>query len=337
MWGAAHDPGFHATPWGDVHTPLAGLELISLYFLRLQLYLFEAPIPALVPAAVALLLAPRLSGFDRYLLTASALLVGLYWTYWHDGFFLGPRFMYPLAPALILWTARAWPMVRDRLSGAAVARRAVGFALVTSLPLAMVNVTLIRGQQYRNGLQTMRFDADKAARQQGITGALILVRESWGAEIMARLWTAGIGRGDSEQLYRRVDTCLLDLALLEVEAEDLHGADAMVRLTPLLRDTARVVPSGLSPDETQMALDGTVYPARCVERIRDDWQGFTLFTPTLLAGQDGNIFVRDLRERNHLLKGLGEGRPVYRLQPDGPQEGLPPRFVKLGDGLEDSQ
>jgi hypothetical protein len=118
MWGSAHDPGFHATPWGEVHTPLQGLELISLYFLRLQQYFLEAPLPGLLPAAIALIVARSLTAFDRYLVVAGGLLVGLYFAYWHDGYFLGPRFMYPLVPFLALSTARLLPALRRYIRAA---------------------------------------------------------------------------------------------------------------------------------------------------------------------------------------------------------------------------
>ena len=36
---------FTPRPWGDLHTPARGLELLNLYFLRLQGYLFETPFP----------------------------------------------------------------------------------------------------------------------------------------------------------------------------------------------------------------------------------------------------------------------------------------------------
>lgn len=329
MWGSAHDLGFHATPWGDVHTPRAGLELLSLYFLRLQLYLFEAPIPALLPAAVALLLAPRLSGLDRYLLSAGALVAGLYGMYWHDGFFLGPRFMYPLAPVLALWTARTLPALREWIGAGSTAHRAAAFGLCACVPLAALNSVAIRAQEYRAGLQTMRFDADKAAARAGIRDAVIVVRESWGAEVMVRLWGVGISRSDAEELYRRVDTCVLDQAVTALEQDGIRGPAALARLRPLLADSARVVRSGLSPDPTEMALDGTAYPPRCLARIASNWEGFTLFAPFLLSGRDGNRFVRDLRERNTLLLPEIGGRPVYLMRPRGVAVGRLPEFFPV--------
>lgn len=331
MWGSAHDLGFHATPWGDVHTPLAGLELLSLYFLRLQLYLFEAPIPALLPAAVALFLTRTLTSFDRYLLVSAGLVVGLYWMYWHDGFFLGPRFMYPLAPVLVLWTARALPTLREQLERAGDGRayRVVVFGSLACAPLILLNTTAIRGQEYRAGLRTMRFDADKAAARAGVRDALILVRESWGAEVMVRLWGLGVSRSDAEELYRRVDTCVLDQAVLALEGAAVRGEDALARLRPLLVDSARVVRSGLSPDPTEMALAGTTYPTRCLARIASNWEGFTLYAPFLLSGQDGNTFVRDLRERNQLLLPDLSGREVYLMRPRGVAVGQLPEFYPV--------
>ncbi|HEV8148646.1 MAG TPA: hypothetical protein VGP61_00525, partial [Gemmatimonadales bacterium] len=116
LWGRAHDLGFHATPWGPLHTPARGVELINLYFLRLQSYLFETAGPSLLPATAALALTRTLAPFERYLLAGSGLLVACYFAYWHDGFYLGPRFLYPLLPLLTLWTARFPASLRRRMA-----------------------------------------------------------------------------------------------------------------------------------------------------------------------------------------------------------------------------
>jgi len=328
LWGSAHDLGFHATPWGEVHTPLAGLELVSLYFLRLQQYFLEAPFPALLPAVVALGLSPRLSAFDRYLLVTGGLLVGLYFAYWHDGFFLGPRFMYPLLPLLALWSARSLPVVRQRTNGG-MAYRVWCFAALAAVPLALQQTVTIRASQYASGLQTMRFDADGVARAKGIRGGLIRVRESWGAEVMVRMWAAGISRGESEMLYRRIDTCLLDQALGEAERAGLSGPAVRERIAPLLVDSARVMSSTLSPDFTERMLPGARYPPACMARLRRDAEGFSLFAPFLLAGEDGNQYVRDLADREAQFLEVAAGRPMYLLTPVGPRAGRMPEFRRL--------
>ncbi|MFI5235855.1 MAG: hypothetical protein ACHQXA_09105, partial [Gemmatimonadales bacterium] len=141
LWGPSHALGFHAAPWGVRHTPARGLELINLYLLRLNTYLFEWPIPSLLPAALALWWARELKPFDRYLLGAGAAVLGLYFAYWHDGFYLGPRFVYVLLPVATLWTARFLPTLRarfgegERVRGAAYALgAAVVIGLVVGLP-----------------------------------------------------------------------------------------------------------------------------------------------------------------------------------------------------------
>jgi hypothetical protein len=74
LWGKAHGLGFHAAPWGAAHTPARGLELLSLYVTRLQVYLFETPFPSLLPAIAALALTRRVRALDRYLLVASGVM-----------------------------------------------------------------------------------------------------------------------------------------------------------------------------------------------------------------------------------------------------------------------
>src|SRR6478672_9031352 len=114
LWGHSHDLGFHRAPWGLAHTPARGLGLLNLYFLRLQTYLYESPAPSLIPFLGALYLTRRVDRFDRYLLASGALLLAMYFAYWHDGFLFGPRFVFPLLPLLALWTARFPGLVRER-------------------------------------------------------------------------------------------------------------------------------------------------------------------------------------------------------------------------------
>jgi hypothetical protein len=314
MWGAAHDLGFHATPWGEVHTPVRGLELLNLYFLRLQSYLYELPVPSLLPGALALALTRRLAPLDRYLFVASALLCGLYFAYWHDGFYLGPRFMYPLLPLFAVWTARAAPALRDAVGGSGLAYRAAVFGGAAAIAMGAATGVTVRAAEYQAGMQSPRWNADRAARQAGVRGSLVLVRESWGARVIARLWAVGVSRSDAQEFYQRIDTCQLDSALAVLEAEGTIGPPAVALLRPMLADSARVERSKLSPDPTERILKGRPYRDRCIQRVREDWQGFTLFSPFILAGKDGNVFARELAGRDTLLLRQYPGRMVYLLK-----------------------
>ena len=334
LWGKSHRLGFHAAPWGISHTPARGLELINLYFLRLQTYFLETPIPSLVPAIGALALSRKLDRFDRYLLTSSGLLVGFYFAYWHDGFYLGPRFMYLLLVPLAIWTARFYPLLRERAGSGLVYRSAV-YATLCAIAIALFIDAPIRTSQYRNGLLTMRWNADSSAAASGVQDALVLVRESWGAQLVSRLWALGVPRSETELLYRRVDSCVLDHAVGRLEAGTTRGEAAVEALRPLLADSARLVGSPLSPDTTEQYLPGSNYSADCAARVADDSAGFTLFTPLLLAHGGNNVYARDLHGRDTLLVRAYPERPLFLLKPATAAIGEPPRFYPVSrDSLE---
>ncbi len=328
LWGASHDLGFHAAPWGDVHTPARGLELLNLYFLRLQSYLFETPIPSLLPAILALVLARRLDPPDRYLLVASALIAGLYFAYWHDGFFPGPRFMYPLTPFFALWTARLPTLVRERF-GRGLPYRATVHGYLIAGSVAGLALIPLRAREYRHFLLTPRWNVDSSAAAAGVHDALVLVRESWGAELLARMWALGVTRGEAELLYSRIDSCLLEQWLTEFEVRGVRGEAVFSALRPLLADSAQAVRSPFSSDDSERYLPGTRYTETCIRRLNEDGAGFTLFPPLLLARGGNNVYARDLHARDSLLLALYPQRPVYLLRPPSIKVGQAPEFYRL--------
>lgn len=321
LWGSTVELGFHASPWGPPHTPARGLGLIGGYFMRLQTYLFEAPIPALLPVAGALLLARRLRPFDRYLLAAATLTTGFYWAYWHDGFFLGPRFFHPLLPFLVLWAARFPAALRGRIGSGLVYRGAV-YTLVVAAVVALAFDLPLRARGYSRGLISLRADAEGAAARAGARNAVVLVRESWGAQLVTRLWAAGVTRPQSELIYRSADACTLDATLARVEREGVRGEAAFAMLHPIIRDSARLVEGKLSSDPTLKLLPGTNYSPRCRRRLAEDRGGFSSLAPHLLI-RDGNVYARDLHLRDTLLLREYAGRPLYLLRQAGDSIGSP--------------
>ncbi|HEX7123631.1 MAG TPA: hypothetical protein VF178_14745 [Gemmatimonadaceae bacterium] len=346
LWGKSHALGFHQAPWGVSHTPARGLELVNLNFLRLQMHLFETPLPSLVPVALALALTRGVRGFDRYLLWSAALLVVAYFAYWHDGYFLGPRFMYPLLPVLALWTARLPSIVRERWPGAPErdergnlerrhgglgtllrehggVDRAVLLAYGAAAVMALSISVPMRARQYAGGMTSMRHDYLAPAAAAGVENALILVRESWGSQLMARLWGLGVPRSETETLYRSVDACVLDQAVSALEASNTRGAAAFAALQPLMRDSARVVESTLSPDFTERVLPGTSYGPVCAQRLLEDRAGYTFLAPILARDPGTNVYARDLHARDTLLFAMYPERPVYVLRAASPAVGAP--------------
>jgi hypothetical protein len=90
--------------WG-AHTPLRGLIQTGNNLNGLNKYLFETPIPGLLPAA--LLFVTLAAGFADYLLLSIFIsLAGAYVFYWYQDLCFGPRFMFEGLTAILLLTAR---------------------------------------------------------------------------------------------------------------------------------------------------------------------------------------------------------------------------------------
>jgi hypothetical protein len=325
LWGKGHELGFHAAPWGVAHTPARGLELVSLYFLRLQTYLFETPVPSLVGITVALLLVGQLRRMDRVLLAGSGALVAFYFAYWHDGYYLGPRFLICLLPLLALWTARLYPEWRARW-GRGTSYRVLTSASILSVLIAALVAVPLRADEYRSGLKTMRWDVEAAARDAGVHDAIVFVRESWGAQLMVRLWAVGIPHAEAQALYHFVDACALERGLDSLERTGGRDSVARDMLFPLFADSARVVRSPFSADSTERFLPGSTYGPRCVRRVQEDRAGFTVYLPFMVADGDRVVYARDLHARDSVLLARFPERAVYLVRPPTDSNGVTPQF-----------
>jgi hypothetical protein len=143
------------------------------------------------------------------------------------------------------------------------------------------------------------------------------------------MWAVGVSHPRAERVYRSVDACALDSAVTALERRRDAGdttEDAFTALAPLLRDSARVVASPLSPDTTERVLPESRYSRQCVARILDDRAGVALLTPLILARAGDNVYVRDLHARDTLMLSAYPGRPVYLLKPATPDVDALPRF-----------
>ncbi len=310
MWGQSHSLGFHASPWGIAHSPARGFELLSLYALRLQSYLFESPIPSLLPVIITLAVAAGAVRFQRAMLWAIVLLAGAYFAYWHDGFYLGPRFFFVLTPLLALLAARA-PRALGTLTRRVEVRQYAFVALAMSFVIGLATGLPARARLYSQSLASSRHRL--AADSLSERNSLVFVRESWGSQVLARLWGRQVDRPAAEVLYRSVDTCVLDSAVTALEHRGVLGSEARAALWPLLRDSMNVRPSTLSPDETERVLPGSTYPPYCAAQIAADHDGSALYPPLLAERRGAILFARDLGERNALLAKRYPDRAAYIL------------------------
>jgi hypothetical protein len=328
LWGKGHELGFHAAPWGIAHTPARGVELVSIYFLQLQAYLFETPLPSLAGCVVALSLVPRLRRMDGVLLAGSALLVLFYFAYWHNGFYLGPRFFVCLLPALALWSARFIPEWRARWG------RGSSYRVLVATSIASVFISLafsvpLRAREHHGLLKPMRWDVEAAASAAGVHDAIVFVRESWGAQLMVRLWALDLSHAEAEALYHFVDACALERGVDSLERTGARGATARALLLPLLADSLRVVRSPYSADSTERVLPGSTYGPRCVRRLREDHAGFTLYFPFLVADGERIVYARDLQGRDSVLLARYPSRSVYLVRPPSDNDGAMPQFWRI--------
>jgi len=328
LWGKAHGLGFHLAPWGASHTPARGLELLSLYVTRLRTFLLWPRVPSLLPAIASLLLTRRFSSLDRYLIAGSLFLGALYFAYWHDGFFLGPRFVFPWLPLLVILTVRLPSLIRERL-GAGLLWMGTRATLVSGAAMSVLFALPVRVAQYQSGLTSMREDYTAAAAAAGVRGALVFVRESWGAQLVARLWALGVSRSAAAALYHDVDACALDRAIRALEQSSTRNEAAERVLAPLRADSARVRSSPFSPDSTERRLESERYDQTCVDRINEDRAGYALLPPFVLERASGNRYARDLQARDSLLLAEYPERPVYLLRRMGAQAGAPLEWIPL--------
>jgi hypothetical protein len=316
MWGKGVSLGFHTPPWGEPHTVRRGLAMIASYLNRLNDHFFETPVPVLVPVALVIAWARQSSPLERYWFVTSTVVLAAYFSYWHDGYYPGPRFMFTLSPLIALLVARVPGVFAERFAAVPQVRSVVLTSFVMAGIAGIVFVLPIRVAQYRALFTSMRLDYAALAAEAGARDRsdVVLIRESWGSQVLVRLWAREIPRTRAEFLYKRLDTCLLDSTLLVLERDDVRGDDAFAAFVPLLADSSRGQQSTLSPDRTERVLPGVVYPPRCLDRIVEDRGGFGHFAPLWLVRDTPVRFLRDLHERDTLLVRRTDRVWVFRVE-----------------------
>ncbi len=104
-WGAGHSVGFGKSGWGMRHTPLRGLFNIGHDLNLLNKFLFELPIPSLLPLGLLFASGTR-DKRDWLLLSLFLSLWAGHFFYWYHGIAFGARFLYEATPAFLLLAVR---------------------------------------------------------------------------------------------------------------------------------------------------------------------------------------------------------------------------------------
>ena len=338
VYGAELNLGFGTDPWGRPFTPLVALSNLAVAMRRLNLFLYEWPIPALLPLGVWALAARRRLKSD-FVVAAGVLAVpALYFFYWHSGYYPGPRFYYAAAPFLVIGTARAWRwgICLAQRSGRRWWRGDV--AMVAAAAVVFIwgwaGVLPARFAQFRTGLATLKLHPERELAARGVKQALVIVPERWGSRLVVSLWELGIRPGLAERAYNWLDACDLQVFANGARALRLSPSEATGQLDALIR--ANPFPVARSPgsaDETLHLRTDHPLDAACRRELTRDQAGFTLYGylgwRNAVGLNSGIVFARDLYDRNDSLFARYPGWPIYRFAPPAGQPDAPPVFTQV--------
>ena len=330
LWGADHGLGFHSTPWGEVHSLLAGLRNELTDLALLSSLLFEGPIPALIPAGLLFAAGWASKRWDHRLMVGFLAIPAAYLFYWHRDAFLGPRYLYSGLAFLVPLTARGLLELFRRSAGHKLWRgssltrvpvsSAAGMALLLCFLYAAAYSTPRRFHVYRSGLASMKVDIVAEARAASVSNAVVFIPVSWGNRLLARMRGLGVSAAGAETAYRRCDHCALEIILRHAETERWAPARTAAAITELGPGGEPVLTTDplTNGDRTLRLVPGAIPPDQCLDEIAYDRNGYANYSP-FLADQDPSlegplVIARDLRGRNaDLLLAYPDRRAfVYR-------------------------
>jgi hypothetical protein len=325
LWGGAHGLGCHKSPWGEMHTPATGLknELADLW--QLNRYLFEWPIPSLIPVAMFFLLPARRRKWDQLLLLSFLSFPACYFFYWYRARFLGPRFLYESLVFVIPLTARALDAGVRQLSSVNLKiphlfAPVPASTLVSYLIFLCLTYTLLVGYPGRaidNGTknQSMKMDLVKEAQAQGIPEGIIFIANGWGERLLANLREFGLSASEGEEAYRTCDHCLLQHIVDRARAGKLSPSQVRAKVQMLIDRRMTLINPDLNNDATLKIRPNIRLSSRCQDEIMYDQQGYMGYFPHLTENSpflDAPFIVaRDLRGRNRELMDFYPGKPAY--------------------------
>ena len=322
LYGPDVGLGFRTDPFGHAYTPLVAVSNMAAAVRRLNVYLFEWPIPALLPLTAWALFARR-RGNDVVVGIGALAAPLLYFFYWHSGFYPGPRFYYISAPFLVIATARAWDWVWTHARKKSWGVRwdvSAGVAAAVVLLWGSLSFLPARWDFYRTQLVSLKYHPERELAERGVDQALVIVPESWGSRVVARLWGLGAPALLVERAINQVDTCELhELGRRARVAGQQPSAIAQSLAGFLAASASPVAPIRDWPDPSLRLRQWDSIPADCNREMQRDLRGFTIYGHLAwrnAVGLDsGVVFARDLYEDNAELFARFEGWQVWRYAP----------------------
>lgn len=323
LWGESHGMGFHVSPWGEIHTPAAGLAKQAINLSMLNEYLFESAAPSCLFVGLLFLLPGEKKRWDGRLLGLLFAFPAMYFFYWHRDSYLGPRFVYVsllgAVPLTIRGIQTAFEFLGRPGSRAAGFNASPAFGFFVALFFSYTALLGFPGQFkiYESGLSSMKIDIRAEAKKAGIESGLIFVPVSWGSRILSDLRARGISASAAEKAYRNVDHCLMFQLIKRARRTNMPAGEIENELFELRKFPVKKFP-GANGDKT-LRLRPDIRPAdECLAEIQYDRKGYGLFLPHLLADDpDLNgpfVLATDLRFENYrLIESYPQLQPyIYR-------------------------
>ena len=330
LWGPNHSLGLHDDPSGNPHTPERAFLLAVKYIVQLNWIVTAWPVPVLLLVVFGLLATDRTNRWDALLLGWFCLQLLAHALYWHDGQFVGPRFLFTAVPALLMLAARAPVLLAARAGrGTTPWRVAVVLVPVCVLvawlrPMKPFGVQAA-ARELRATRSSFKIAPPKETQSASFGPALIFVQEGVSTRLLHRLWGLGVSRPDAARLMATVDGCSLVDA---VDAESARAAqDTTGRVQRLEQATRPYTPGArkvLVPDATFRISDSASVTPGCTREIVHDFRvkNVIAFGPMLLlnrfdsTGSLGGrvVYALDMGAHNEVLRSRFNDRRWYRYE-----------------------
>jgi len=201
-------PGFHRDPSGNWYGLPQAIAYTSSDLTTLSLYLFETPIPTCIIVALFLLLAPRLGRGTKIIAIWALLPVLANASYWHHGFFMGPRMLNEWTPAWALLTVIS---AVGLISLVPPRWQLGGYSLRDGLVIAFAGATLA-GVFYLGPQRLERYGGPYLASSRvrvptTPSPALVFVHGGWPTRLAMRLIARGMRQDSVEAALALNSTC----------------------------------------------------------------------------------------------------------------------------------
>jgi len=327
LWGANHSLGLHDDPTGHPHTAWRALLLGTKYAVQLNWIATAWPVPIMFVVVAGLLFSRRPHRWDVVLLGYFAAQLGVYAFYWHDGQFIGPRFVFAAIPALLILAARAPFLAAPRLAGAW--RRVALIVIPVSVAVTWLRAMPPFGVQalakeFRESRQRLKVEPPPQIVRGSVQNALIFVQEGTATRLLHRMWGLGVSRPEASSILSRADHCsLVDALRAEEVRPPADSAGRVRRILASIRDFKPGPAAMRLPDPNLRITDSTSVTPACAREINHDlrvkntiaYGGMLLFNRFEGDGVGGSaVYVMDLGERNVLLRQRFANRHWYRYE-----------------------